>query len=183
MFEMIYFKRKIEVFCPVLVVPEIVIIYSYFLLYLWKIFACDHFCPDRLYKRKNFIEKNDEQFSSKEWKIYQKKQFSSKEWDEFAKIYKNFGRISKKWGCGHGSVTVQFLKGTLAVPALEKLFEDNGYFYEWFSGQESRLTKKKGKTLFTRQLISYVLSFKDYLSVTRALRFRHYKNRRDQKYN
>ena len=38
-------------------------------------------------------------------------------------------------------VTVQVLDDTPAVLSLGKLCEENGYSYEWFSGQKPRLTK------------------------------------------
>ena len=44
-------------------------------------------------------------------------------------------------------VTVQLLEETSAVPSLGKLCEDQGYSYEWVSGQKPRLTKQGKKIL------------------------------------
>ena len=55
-------------------------------------------------------------------------------------------------------VTVQLLEETLAVLSQGKLCIDPEYSNEWVSGQEPRLTKKKGRALSARQTISYLLS-------------------------
>ena len=46
-------------------------------------------------------------------------------------------------------VTLQFLEETLAVLSLGKLGEKHGYSYEWFSGQEPRLTNEE-KTIMCK---------------------------------
>ena len=47
-------------------------------------------------------------------------------------------------------MTVQILDDTLAVLSLGKLCNEHGYFCEWVSGQEPRLTKKNGKKIICK---------------------------------
>ena len=58
-------------------------------------------------------------------------------------------------------VTVQLLEETPAVLSQVKLCEDHGYFYEWVSGQNPRLTT------------SYLLSFEGHPPILEAFRLLH----------
>ena len=66
-------------------------------------------------------------------------------------------------------VAVQLLEETPAVFLLGMLRENQGYSYEWVSGQEPRL-KIMVRVLFVRDTISYLLSFQSYLSILEAVR-------------